>query len=183
VKKTTCTSFAYTHGNLYAKLDDEIWECPRLDVKEIMVKDVISIHADATVKEAVELMNKNEIGCLIVAREREAVGIVTERDVLKRVVSKSRDPEVTKVSEIMSKPLIVGGPDMYVEDAAKLMFKRNIKKLPVMKNGRLIGLVTLSDIARVANIEPQIVKVVEELRKTGWLPPRRMKKVVDFYIA
>lgn len=111
------------------------------------------------------------------------MGIITERDVLKRVVSKSRDPAVTKVSEIMSKPLIVGGPDMYVEDAARLMFKRNIKKLPVMKNGRLIGLVTLSDVARVANIEPQIVKVVDELRKTGWLPPKRMQKVVDFYIA
>ena len=154
-----------------------------MDVKEIMIKDVISIHADATVKEAVELMNKNEIGCLIVAKKGEAVGIVTERDVLKRVISKSRDPEVTKVSEIMSKPLIVGGPDMYVEDATKLMFKKNIKKLPVMENGRLIGLVTLSDIARVANIEPQIVKVIEELSKKGWLPPKRMKKVVDFYIA
>jgi len=161
----------------------KIWGASKLDVKEVMVKDVISIHADATVKEAVELMNKNEIGCLIVAKKEEAVGIVTERDVLKRVVSESRDPEVTKVSEIMSKPLIVGGPDMYVEDAAKLMFKRNIKKLPVMKNGRLVGLVTLSDIARVASTEPQILKVIEELRKTGWLPPKRMKKVVDFYIA
>jgi len=176
-------SLAYTHGNLYGKLDDKIGGASKLDVKEIMMKKVISIHADATVKEAVELMNENEIGCLIVAKKGEAVGIVTERDVLKRVVSESRGPEVTKVSEIMSKPLIVGGPDMYVEDAARLMFKRNIKKLPVMKNGRLVGLVTLSDIARVARIEPQIVKVVEELRKTGWLPPKRMEKVVDFYIA
>jgi len=148
-----------------------------------MVEKVVSIRADATVKEAVNLMNQHEIGCLIVADKGEAVGIITERDVLKRVVSKSRDPELTKVSEIMSKPLIVGGPDMYVEDAAKLMFKRNIKKLPVRKNGQLIGLITLSDIARVAHIEPQIVKVVEELRKNGWLPPKRMKKVVDFYIA
>jgi CBS domain-containing protein len=155
----------------------------KLDVKEIMVEKVISIRADATVKEAVNLMNQHEIGCLIVADKGEAVGIITERDVLKRVVSKSKDPELTKVSEIMSKPLIVGGPDMYLEDAAKLMFKRNIKKLPIRRNGQLIGLITLSDIARVAHIEPQIAKVVEELRKNGWLPPKRMKKVVDFYIA
>jgi len=154
-----------------------------LDVKEIMVEKVISIRADATVKEAVKLMNEYEIGCLIVANKGEAVGIITERDVLKRVVSKSKDPELTKVSEIMSKPLIVGGPDMYVEDAARLMFQRNIKKLPVRKDGQLVGLITLSDIARVAHIEPQIVKVVEELREKGWLPPKRMKKVVDFYIA
>ncbi len=111
------------------------------------------------------------------------MGIITERDVLKRVISRSRDPEVTKVSEIMSKPLIVGGPSMYVEDAARLMFKRNIKKLPIRKDGQLVGLITLSDIARVAHMEPQIVKVIEELRKKGWLPPKRMKKVVDFYIA
>jgi len=154
-----------------------------LDVKEIMIEKVISVRADASIKEAVKIMNQYEIGCLIVADKGEAVGIITERDVLKRVVSQSKDPELTKVSEIMSKPLIVGGPDMYVEDAAKLMFKRNIKKLPIRKDGQLVGLITLSDIARVAHVEPQIVKVIEELSKKGWLPPKRMKKVVDFYIT
>lgn len=154
-----------------------------MDVKEIMVEEVITIPADATVKEAVELMNKHEIGCLIVDIQGEAVGIMTERDILKRVVTKSRDPEKTKVSEIMSKPLIVGGPDMYVEDAARLMFKRNIKKLPIMKNGQVVGLVTLSDIARVSQMESQIVKVINELKEKGWLPPKRMQKVVDIYIA
>ena len=141
----------------------KFWGTSRLDVKEIMVEKVISIRADATVK--------------------EAVGIITERDILKRVISKSKDPEITKVSEIMSKPLMVGGPDMYVEDAARLMFKRNIKKLPITKKGQLVGIVTLSDIAIVAYIEPQIVNVIEELSKKGWLPPKRMKKVVDFYIT
>jgi len=148
-----------------------------------MIEKVISVRADASVKEAVKIMNQYEIGCLIVADKGEAVGIITERDVLKRVVSQSKDPELTKVSEIMSKPLIVGGPDMYVEDAAKLMFKRNIKKLPIRKDGQLVGLITLSDIARVAHAEPQIVKVIEELSKKGWLPPKRMQKVVDFYVA
>jgi len=148
-----------------------------------MIEKVISVRADASIKEAVKIMNQYEIGCLIVADKGEAVGIITERDVLKRVVSQSKDPELTKVSEIMSKPLIVGGPDMYVEDAAKLMFKRNIKKLPIRKDGQLVGLITLSDIARVAHVEPQIVKVIEELSKKGWLPPKRMKKVVDFYIT
>ena len=148
-----------------------------------MVEKVISVRVDASVKEAVKIMNQYEIGCLIVAEKGEAVGIITERDVLKRVVSAAKDPELTKVSEIMSKPLIVGGPDMYVEDAARLMFQRNIKKLPIRKDGQLVGLITLSDIARVAHLEPQIVKVIEELSKKGWLPPKRMKKVVDFYVA
>ena len=154
-----------------------------MDVKDIMIENVIWIRANATVKQAVKLMNEQEIGCLIVAEKGEAIGIVTERDILKRVVTKSKDPEVTKVSEIMSKPLIVGGPDMYVENATRLMFKKNIKKPPIMENGRLVGLITLSDIARVAHLEPQIVKVIEGLYKKGCLPSKRMKKVIGFYIT
>lgn len=148
-----------------------------------MIEKVVSIRADATIKEAVNLMNQHEIGCLIVAEKGEAVGILTERDILKRVISKSKDAEWTKVSEIMSKPLIVGSPDMYVEDAAKLMFKRNIKKLPIRENGQLVGLITLSDIARVAHVEQQISKVIEDLKKKGWLLPKRMENVMDFYVT
>ena len=174
----------YAHTATYTpKTNNEISGVFALDVKEIMVEKVVSIRPDATVKEAVKLMNECEIGCLIVAEKGEAVGVMTERDVLKRVISESKDPEVTKVSEIMSKPLVVGGPDMFVEDAARIMFKRNIKKLPIRRNGQLVGLITLSDIARVARVEPQIVKVIEELGKKGLLPPKRMKNVVDFYIA
>ncbi|MCK4476997.1 CBS domain-containing protein [Candidatus Bathyarchaeota archaeon] len=154
-----------------------------MDVNEIMVEKVVSIRVDATIKDAVNLMNMHDIGCLIVSKNGEIQGIITERDILKRVVAESRDAELTKVSDIMSKPLVVGGPTMYIEDAAKLMFKKNIKKLPITKDGQLIGIITLSDIARVTNIESQIAKVVEELKKTGWLPSRKMKKVVDFYIS
>lgn len=154
-----------------------------MDVKEIMVDSVVSIEADATVREAVLRMNQHEIGCLVVTKNGQVEGIITERDVLKRVVSESKNPDKTEVSTIMSKPLIVGGPTMYVEDAAKLMLKKSIKKLPIMENEQIIGIITFSDIARVANIEPQMVKVIEELKKNGWLPSGKMKKVADFYIA
>lgn len=155
----------------------------RLDIKEIMVENVVCIDADSAVRDAVVLMNLHGIGCLIAADRGKAVGIITERDVLKRVVAQSKDADKTKVSEIMSKPIIVGGPDMFVEDATKLILSKNIKKLPVMKNGRIVGIVTLSDIARAANIEPKIVKVIEGLKKNGWLPSRKMEKVVNFYVA
>ena len=154
-----------------------------MDVEEIMVKKVISIRPEATVREAVQLMNDNEIGCLVVGMKGKNMGIVTERDVLKRVVSKSKNPEVIQVSEIMSNPVIVGGPHMSVEDATSLMFKKRIKKLPIMENGHLVGIITLSDIARVAHAEPQIIKVIEELKRKGLLPPKRMKNVVDMYIT
>lgn len=154
-----------------------------MDVKEIMIKNVVSMEADATVKDAVHRMNQYDIGCLVITKNGKVEGIITERDVLKRVVSKSKKPEETKISDVASKPLIVGGPTMYVEDAAKLMLKKNIKKLPIMENERIIGIITFSDIARVANIEPQMSKVIEELKKDGWLPSRKMKKVAEFYIA
>lgn len=154
-----------------------------MDIKEIMVENVVCIDADSAVRDAVVLMNLHGIGCLIAADRGKAVGIITERDVLKRVVAQSKDADKTKVSEIMSKPIIVGGPDMFVEDATKLILSKNIKKLPVMKNGRIVGIVTLSDIARAANVEPKIAKVIEELKKNGWLPTRKMEKVVNFYVA
>jgi len=129
-----------------------------------MVQEIIKIRADATVKEAVEMMNKHEIGCLIAIKNGKPIGIMTERDVLKRVIPESKNPEKTQVSEIMSSPLIAGGPEMYVEDAARLMFKNSVKKLPIMEKGKLVGLLTISDIARIAHIQPPF-KVIRELVK------------------
>lgn len=174
---------AYAQQLLHLNHNMNPWSVLVLDVKEIMVEKVVSIPVDATVKDAVKLMNHHDIGCLIVNKQGEAQGIITERDILKRVVAKSKDAEHTRVSDIMTKPLTVGGPTMYIEDAAKLMFRKNIKKLPITENGQLIGIVTLSDIARVANIEPQIANAIKELKEKGWLPSRRMEKVVDFYIS
>ena len=150
-----------------------------LKVEDVMVEDVKTVDSDAPVMEAVGLMNKHEIGCLIVVRRGKAVGIVTERDLLKRVLAESRDPKKTKVRQIMSKPLIFGEPDMDIEDAARLMFRKKIKKLPVVEKGRLLGLVTLTDLAR---FQPQLMKLLKKIANRE-LPPRRMKKVLDYYVV
>lgn len=115
-------------------------------IKDFMVKDVITVGAEATVSEAVELMNKHEIGCLVVMKKAKPVGIVTERDMLKRVLAGFKHPEKLKVREIMSKPLVAAKPQMEIEDAAGIMLRRRIKKLPVVENGHLVGLVTLTDL-------------------------------------
>ena len=154
-----------------------------MDVKEVMVEDVICVEADSSVKDAALVMNANNIGCLVVIRDGTVLGIVTESDILKRVVAQSKDAVETKVSEVMSAPIIKGGPDMYIEDATKLMLSKNIKKLPIIVGDEIVGILTFSDIARAANIEPKIAHAVEELRKNGWLPSQRMEKVVDFYIT
>jgi len=150
-----------------------------LNVEDVMVEEVVTVEAEATVQEAVDLMNKHEIGCLIVVLKGKPVGIITERDMLKRVLAKSIDPEKIKVSEIMSVPLIVGKPEMEVENAVKLMFKSKIKKLPVIQRGRLVGLVTLTDLTR---FQPHMIRILKKL-SVAELPPKRLQKVVDYYVV
>ena len=149
-----------------------------LRIEDVMVKEVITIDEASTVKQAANTMNKYEIGCLIVTRNRKAVGILTERDLLKRVVSQGKSEMRTKVSTVMSKPIIVVEPDMDLEEAARLMFKLKVKKLPVVDRGRLVGLVTLTDIAR---FQPQMIRLLKKLSKK--MAPKRMQKVVDYYVV
>lgn len=140
-----------------------------------MVEDVITVEEKTTIKKAVELMNKHEIGCLIVVKRGKPAGIVTERDMLKRILLESKNPQKIKVNEIMSEPLVVGKPQMDIEDAVRLMFKRNIKKLPVADEGHLVGLVTLTDLVR----SEQIIRILKNLPDKE--TPKRMKKVVDYF--
>ncbi len=151
-----------------------------IKIENIMVGDVLTILTEATVKEAVDLMNTNEIGCLVVVDDEEKpVGIMTERDLLKRVLAKRIDPEKIKVKKIMSKPLVTGTPHMDLEATARLMFKKKIKKLPIVENGRLVGLVTLTDLLR---FQPEIIRILKKLI-IAETPPKRIRKVVDYYVV
>lgn len=149
-----------------------------LKVEDIMIRNVITVNADITVKEAVKIMNKNEIGSLVVIKEKRLVGILTERDILKRVLAESKNPEKTKVSQIMSTPVIAASPQTDLEEAAKLMFEKNVKKLPVVSEEKLVGLVTLTDLAR---FQPEIIRLLKRVIDEN--TPKRMKKVVDYYIV
>lgn len=151
-----------------------------LQVEDVMVEEVVTTEEDTTVMQAVKIMNKLEIGCLIVVRKGKPAGILTERDLLRRVLAKSKNPEKTLVSEVMTKPLVFGKPHMEVEEAVKLMFKMKIKKLPVVgKNGQLAGLITLTDLVR---FQPQMISIIKKLSVTEEAP-KRLKKVINYYIA
>ncbi len=150
-----------------------------LKVEDVMVKEVITIDENSTVKESAEVMNKFEIGCLIAVRKGKAMGIITERDLLKRVIADARDPAKTKVKDIMSSPLVVVEPSTDLEEAVKLMFQMKIKKLPVVDGKHLIGLISLTDIAR---FQPQMMKILKQLA-TKQAAPKSMKKVIDYYVV
>jgi CBS domain-containing protein len=144
-------------------------------LEKIMVKNVVTVKANVTVKRAVEVMNEHEIGCLVVVNSGKPIGIVTERDMLKRIIHELRKPEKTKVIDVMSKPLIAATPKMRADDAAKLMFEQKIKKLPVVEDERLVGLVTLTDVIR----SQEVLSFLNRLSTNG--APKRMKKVVNLY--
>ena len=148
-----------------------------VEVEDVMVDKVITVKADATVRDAVKLMNKHDIGCLVVVENGKPIGIVTERDMLKRVLAESEELKRMNMEGIMSKPLIVGKPDMEIERAAKIMFTKKIKKLPIVERGRLLGIVTLTDLLR---IQPQLIKMYKIF--SSELAPKRMKKVFDYYL-
>jgi CBS domain-containing protein len=143
-----------------------------MELKDIMVQSVVAIEPERSVKQAAKRMNLYKIGCLIVVNKGKAVGILTERDILKKVVEPSKNAEKTKVGEIMSTKLVVGAPDMDVVDAARMMLQKKIKKLPVVTNNKLVGLVTFTDIVRAMRMEPEIFNAVKDLIKSGWLPPK-----------
>lgn len=142
-----------------------------------MVSKVVTIRKDSMVKEAVRLMNENEIGCLVVTENKKAIGILTERDLMRRVLAKSKDPGGIKVEEVMSAPLISVEPDAEIGDVSRIMFQRNIKKMPIVRKDKLLGLVTLTDILR---IQPQLIRMYKIFSTD--LAPKRIRKVFDYYL-
>jgi CBS domain-containing protein len=150
-----------------------------LKVRDVMVREVITVDENSTVKEAVDIMNEFQIGSLIVLERGKAMGIVTERDFLKRVIAEGKDIMTTKVKEIMTIPLVVVEPSTDLEEAVKLMFQSKIKKLAVVDANKLVGIVTLTDIAR---FQPQMIRMLKQLTAKQAVP-KSMQKVIDFYIV
>jgi len=108
--------------------------------------DVETVDPDVTIMRAVEQMNERRIGSLVVIQDGVIVGIVTERDMLTRVLACRRDPEVTRVRDVMTRNPLIIDPDVTVEAALAIVTKRRCRHLPVMHDGRLIGLVSSGDL-------------------------------------
>jgi signal-transduction protein with cAMP-binding, CBS, and nucleotidyltransferase domain len=150
-----------------------------LKVDDVMTKEIITVDENATVKEAADIMDKKEISCLIVLRKGRATGIITERDLLKRVIVESKNPEKTKVKTVMSSPLEVVAQGAELEKALQLMFQKKIKKLVITDKENLLGLVSLTDLARC---QPALITLLKSFAATR-NTPKRMKQVLNRYIV
>ena len=118
--------------------------------KDIMSTDVVMVDGSATVSEAVALMKARKVRCLVVDRRHEddAYGMVTQRDVVYKVVAKGLSPESVRVADIMAKPLVVVNMNLDVKYVARLMANTGLSRAPVVGEHKLMGVVTLSDIVQ-----------------------------------
>lgn len=137
-------------------------------VREAMSSPVISVREDADVVDVAIMMKNNRVGAIIITnRQGKPVGIVTERDIVTRLVSEGRAPKAVIAKEIMSSPLRMVEPDMNLIDALRLMDKLNVRRLGVIYKGDLVGLITDRDIIRLV---PTIVEIMKEQREINNAP-------------
>ena len=129
-------------------------------VRDIMSKDVKVVRPDSSVKEVVATMNKFDIGSIVVVQGKRPVGIITERDILRRIVQPCLPPETLTARQVMTSPVLTTSETTSIDEAARLMAKEKVKKLPVMANQKLVGIVTLTDIVTKV---PNLLSILEEL--------------------
>ncbi|MEG6614998.1 CBS domain-containing protein [Peptococcaceae bacterium 1198_IL3148] len=120
-------------------------------LQDIMTANVATISPQQTVAEAAQMMSQYNVGSIPVVQNGKAVGIITDRDITLRVTAKGQDGQNTKVESAMSKNIVTGTPEMDVHQAANLMAQNQIRRLPVVDNGTVAGIVALGDLA-VQNI-------------------------------
>lgn len=116
-------------------------------VRDAMTEDPRSIGASASVVDAARLMRAEHIGSLPVIEDERLVGMITDRDITTRVVAESAAPETTSVGDVYSRDLISVEPDHDLEEALELMARHQVRRLPVVESGRLVGMVAQADIA------------------------------------
>ena len=120
-------------------------------VKDIMKNQVVTVNSTVSISDTAKIMDDANIGCVVVIENNIAVGIVTERDFVKRVVSRGI-PMTTPIKQIMSSPLIVVNPEENIWEVAELMKQRRIHKVPVVRQNLLVGMVTATDLTRICSI-------------------------------
>lgn len=127
-------------------------------VKEIMSKPVYSIDINKTAKDAGRLMKRVRRGFLIVVKNKNPVGVISDSDIIDKVVSSNVKAEQLKVKELMTEPVVFVEPNEDILSAVRKMKKSNIHRLPVVDGGKLVGVISLTDIARTS---PEMLDLLE----------------------
>ena len=133
-------------------------------IHEVMTPAPETIQADRPVTEAAKKMKEADAGMIPVMTDGNLLGTVTDRDIVLRIVAEGKDPQSTPVGEIASADVVTVAPDEDLDAALEKMAKHQVRRLPVVENGRLIGVVAQADVAREGN-EKDVGHTVEEISK------------------
>lgn len=136
-----------------------------MKVKEIMTREPACVAPEATLGEVATLMEQEDCGSIPVVRDGRLVGIVTDRDIVGRAVAAGKDARTTAVAEIMSADPIHVSPDDDVRDAQRVMADRQVRRLPVVADGQLCGILVIGQIARREHDEEKVGEVLEGIRQ------------------
>ncbi len=138
----------------------------KMPVKEIMTRDVVTVDIKSDVQQLARKMLDYDVGSVIVTDNKQPVGIVTERDIVRKIISRNLKPDDISIKELMSTPLITIGTEEDVTDTMQKMVKMEIRRLPVVENGKLVGIVTDTDLiavsAEMGNIFSDLIKMHRE---------------------
>ena len=115
-------------------------------VRDVMTKDVKVIGPDSSVHQVVAAMNKYNIGSIIVVKDDRPDGVISERDILRRVVEPCLSPETITAKQIMTSPVITISESASVDEVIKLMAEKRVRKIPVMKKDKIVGIITYTDV-------------------------------------
>jgi len=118
-----------------------------MKVRDIMTSSVDWVTPDTTVVEIAQLMKKNDVGSIPICQDNNLIGIVTDRDIVMKVIADGRNTNNISCKDIMSTDIISVTPDQDVHEAANMMSKYQIRRLPVLENGKIVGIVAIGDLA------------------------------------
>ncbi len=132
----------------------------RMLVKDIMSSPVVTIEEDAPTNHVAKLMDENDLGSIIVTnKEGKPLGIITERDLVVRVLAKNVKPDSVEAKKIMTSPLVTIEPEATISEAARRMSRLNLRRLGVVYKGELVGLISSKDILGVT---PELIEIIQE---------------------
>ncbi|MGA2386634.1 MAG: CBS domain-containing protein [Candidatus Bathyarchaeia archaeon] len=129
-------------------------------VRDVMSSPVVTMDETSTSDLAAAAMDKNDLGCVIVTNKAgKSIGIITERDLVVRVLAKNLKPDTVKVEEIMTTPLVTIEPEATISEAARRMNRLDIRRLGVIYRGNLVGIITAKD---VLGVMPELIEIIQE---------------------
>jgi CBS domain-containing protein len=131
-----------------------------LKIKDIMTNQVAYVSPENTVVEAAQLMQKHDVGSVPVCQGDHIVGIVTDRDIVVRNIAHGKDPRSTPVSDVMTSQVKLVSPNMSLNQAAELMAESQVRRLPVVDQDRIVGMVALGDLAAYAKTDVELAKTL-----------------------